>query len=95
MRAADAINVADLRALASRRLPRVVFDYLDGGAEDETTLDWNRAAFRRWALVPRVLPGTERSTLPVPGRTRGTRAHRRKAARFQSRVVSSSAPPSR
>ncbi|HEV8676847.1 MAG TPA: alpha-hydroxy acid oxidase [Methylomirabilota bacterium] len=60
-----AINIADLRARARRRLPRVVFDYLDGGAEDETTLDGNRAAFRRWVLVPRVLPGTGSVDLSV------------------------------
>jgi L-lactate dehydrogenase (cytochrome) len=47
--------VADLRKLARRRLPRVAFDYLDGGAEDEVTLSRNRAAFDRWALVPRTL----------------------------------------
>jgi (S)-mandelate dehydrogenase len=57
MSLARAINIADLRTRARRRLPRVVFDFLDGGAEDETTLAWNRAAFRRWALVPRILPG--------------------------------------
>jgi (S)-mandelate dehydrogenase len=57
MRATTAINIADLRDLARRRLPRVVFDYLDGGAEDEATLAANREAFRRWALVPRILPG--------------------------------------
>jgi (S)-mandelate dehydrogenase len=57
MRASRAINIADLRDLARRRLPRVVFDYLDGGAEDETTIAWNREAFARWALVPRILPG--------------------------------------
>jgi (S)-mandelate dehydrogenase len=58
MAPAAAINIEDLRARARRRLPRVVFDYLDGGAEDEATLEDNRQAFRRWALVPRVLPGT-------------------------------------
>ncbi len=60
-----AINIADLRELARRRLPRVVFDYLDGGAEDEATLDWNLEAFRRWALVLRVLPGTGSVDLSV------------------------------
>lgn len=65
MRPSTAINIADLRTLARRRLPRVVFDYLDGGAEDETTLDWNRAAFHRWELVPRVLPGTGSVDLSV------------------------------
>ena len=39
------INIEDLRRLARRRLPRVVFDYLDGGAEGEVTLRENRRAF--------------------------------------------------
>jgi L-lactate dehydrogenase (cytochrome) len=39
------VNIEDLRALARRRLPRVVFDYLDGGAEGEATLRANRLAF--------------------------------------------------
>lgn len=38
------INVADLRLRARRRLPRVVFDCLDGGADDESCLRRNRAA---------------------------------------------------
>ena len=37
-RASRAINIDDLRALAKRRLPRMVFDYIDGGSEDEITL---------------------------------------------------------
>jgi len=48
-------NVADLRALARRRLPRAVFNYLDGGAEDEATVLRNRSAFDRHAFSPRVL----------------------------------------
>jgi L-lactate dehydrogenase (cytochrome) len=48
-------NVADVRALARRRLPRSVFDFVDGGAEDEVTVARNRAAFARRALLPRVL----------------------------------------
>ena len=35
------INIHDLRHLAQRRLPKVVFDYLDGGAESEVTLREN------------------------------------------------------
>ena len=50
-----AVNVADLRAIARRRLPRGVFDYIDGGAEDELSLRRNVAAFRRAELRPRVL----------------------------------------
>lgn len=52
------IGISDLREGARRRLPRVVFDYLDGGAEDEVTLAENRAAFHRYAFVPRVLRGS-------------------------------------
>jgi L-lactate dehydrogenase (cytochrome) len=48
-----AVNVADLRALAKRRLPRVVFDYIDGGAEDEITLRENARAFERICFRPR------------------------------------------
>jgi len=50
-----AASVADLRRIAKRRLPGGVFDYIDGGAEDELTLRRNVAAFRRAELVPRVL----------------------------------------
>lgn len=53
----NAHSVADLAAQARRRLPRVVWDYLDGGAEDELTLRDNRAAFERYRLFPRALPG--------------------------------------
>lgn len=55
MHLADAINIEDLRQLAKRRLPRAIFDFFDGGAEDETTLRGNRAAFERVRLLPRVL----------------------------------------
>jgi L-lactate dehydrogenase (cytochrome) len=48
-------SVADLRLIAKRRLPGGVFDYIDGGAEDELTMRRNTAAYRRAELVPRVL----------------------------------------
>jgi (S)-mandelate dehydrogenase len=51
----DAINIEDLRQMAKRRLPRAIFDFFDGGAEDETTLRGNRAAFERVRLLPKVL----------------------------------------
>jgi (S)-mandelate dehydrogenase len=44
------VNVEDYRALARDRLPRMVFDYLEGGAEDETGLAHNREAFQRVRL---------------------------------------------
>jgi 4-hydroxymandelate oxidase len=49
------LNVADYEALARERLPAAVYDYYAGGAEDEATLRWNTAAYRRWAFRPRVL----------------------------------------
>ncbi len=54
-RMAHAASVDDLRAIARRRLPAGVFDYVDGGAEDELTLAANAAAFRRTRFRPRVL----------------------------------------
>src|SRR5216117_2196374 len=48
-------NVEDLRAEARHFLPRAVFDFVDGGAEDEVTLRRNRAAFEEIELVPQVL----------------------------------------
>ena len=51
----DCYSIADLRALARRKLPRAVFDFYDGGAEDERTLANNARAFDRWQLAPRVL----------------------------------------
>jgi L-lactate dehydrogenase (cytochrome) len=52
-----AASIADLRSIAKGRLPAGVFDYVDGGAEDEVTLERNVAAFRRLQLRPRVLRG--------------------------------------
>ena len=52
-----AINIEDLREQARRRLPRVVFDYLDGGAEAEVTLRRNRSSFTDIVLTPRILKG--------------------------------------
>ncbi|PYT73698.1 MAG: alpha-hydroxy-acid oxidizing protein [Acidobacteria bacterium] len=47
------VNIEDLRRLAHRRLPRPVFDYLDGGAEDELTLRENTRAFQDIHFRPR------------------------------------------
>jgi isopentenyl diphosphate isomerase/L-lactate dehydrogenase-like FMN-dependent dehydrogenase len=49
----DAVNIADLRLMAKRRLPKVVFDFVDGGAEDEVTLRENRRAFEEVTFRPR------------------------------------------
>jgi isopentenyl diphosphate isomerase/L-lactate dehydrogenase-like FMN-dependent dehydrogenase len=50
-----AYNIADLREMARRRLPKGIFEYIDRGAEDEVSLRNNRAAFERIKLKPRVL----------------------------------------
>jgi (S)-mandelate dehydrogenase len=55
-----AVNIEDLRVLAKRRLPRAIFDFFDGGAEDEVTLRGNRAAFERVRLLPKVLVDVSR-----------------------------------
>src|SRR5881396_605224 len=47
------LNIEDLRRAAQRRLPRVVFDYIDGGAEDEWTLRANCRAFEAVTFRPR------------------------------------------
>lgn len=52
-----AINIADLERQARSRLPKVVYDYLAGGAEDERTLKENLEAFGRWHLRARLLRG--------------------------------------
>ena len=49
------VNIEDLRTRARRRLPRAVFDFIDGGAEDEVSLRLNRTAFERLTFRPRVL----------------------------------------
>lgn len=50
-----AASIADLRELAKARVPRMAFDYMDGGAESETGLARNRAAFDAITLTPRYL----------------------------------------
>ena len=55
MRLEDAINIEDLHRMAKRKLPKIVFDYIEGGVEDERGLDRNRAAFHKHQLLPRYL----------------------------------------
>lgn len=49
---AKALNAHDYRRRAKNRLPRIVFDYLEGGAEDEIGLKRNCTAFGQWELLP-------------------------------------------
>ena len=53
----QARSIDDLRRAARARLPRGVFEFIDGGAEEESTLRANRAAFERWRFLPRVMVG--------------------------------------
>src|SRR5690349_4975545 len=49
----EVVSIADLRELARRRVPRVVFSYIDGGAESEVTLRENRRVFQDISFRPR------------------------------------------
>ena len=57
MRLSDCHNFHDFRRLAQQRLPGPIFNYIDGAADDETTLRRNTASFERCDLVPNVLRG--------------------------------------
>ena len=65
MRVENAVNIADLGELARRRLPKVIFDFMDGGAEDEVTLRGNRQGFERYRFRPRLLTGNAKRDLSV------------------------------
>ena len=54
-KAIPAYNLHDFRALAKKRLPKGIFEYIDRGVEDEVALAENRAAFNRIKLRPHVL----------------------------------------
>jgi L-lactate dehydrogenase (cytochrome) len=69
MRLRDCHNFHDFRELARRRLPSPIFDYIDGGADDEVTLRQNTASFERCDLVPNILRGVE--TLDISVRVMG------------------------
>jgi len=50
-----ALSIGDLRRMARRRLPKILFELIESGVEDEYGIDDNRAAFRRYRLMPRYL----------------------------------------
>ena len=60
-----AYSLAAMRGLAERALPRPVFDFADGGAENEHTLRRNEAAFAGYELLPRPLNGVGERDLSV------------------------------
>lgn len=66
-----ALSIADLRARAHKVMPRLALEYLEGGAEDESTLARERLAFDQWCFMPHTLHDEhDRSTEhPILGRT--------------------------
>ena len=56
----DCHNFDDFRKLAKKKLPSPIFHYIDGGADDETTLKRNTEAFNQCDLIPNVLVGGEK-----------------------------------
>jgi L-lactate dehydrogenase (cytochrome)/(S)-mandelate dehydrogenase len=57
------ISVEDYRQLARRRVPDLMWSYIDGGADDLQTLRANRSAFAGWAFRPKILTGKEGTEL--------------------------------
>lgn len=54
-RIARAVSISDLRLLARRRLPKAIFDFIEGGCDDEIGLTTNETAFADIRFVPRAL----------------------------------------
>jgi L-lactate dehydrogenase (cytochrome) len=65
MRLGNCHNFHDFRALAKRNLPKPIFDYIDGAADDEATLRQNTASFERCDLVPNILRGVDAVDMSV------------------------------
>ena len=65
MRLTDCHNFHDFRRLAQKRLPQPIFNYIDGGADDEVTLRRNSTAFETCDLVPNILRGVDDVDLSV------------------------------
>jgi isopentenyl diphosphate isomerase/L-lactate dehydrogenase-like FMN-dependent dehydrogenase len=53
------LSVADYREAARRRVPRMVWEYVEGGADDQVTVSDNRRGFERWAFRARMLQGSD------------------------------------
>src|SRR5229473_4543833 len=71
MRIDQAVNIEDLHQMAKRKLPKVMFDYIEGGVEDERGLARNAAAFQKHNLLPRYLVDVSKrdQTQTIFGRT--------------------------
>ena len=71
MKIEHAVNIEDLRREAKRYLPRMLFDFIEGGAEDERAIERNRSVFDDYRLLPRYLLDSSKGNQSVPllGRT--------------------------
>jgi isopentenyl diphosphate isomerase/L-lactate dehydrogenase-like FMN-dependent dehydrogenase len=65
LKSSEVVNIEDLRRIARRRVPKAVFDYLDGGAECEITLDENCRVYRDVTFRPRGAVGFPECDLSV------------------------------
>ena len=79
-----AVAVEDLRAIAHRRLPRFVLEYLEGGAGEEATLLRERTAYADWRFTPRQLVDVSRRSLQRRSRA-GSRRRYHESARPRPR----------
>ena len=61
----DCYNFDDFKKLAKKKLPSPIFHYIDGGSDDETTLNRNTDAFNECDLVPNVLTNVKEVDLSV------------------------------
>ena len=55
MKIDNCINLDDLRKAAKKRVPKIIYDFIEGGSEDETGLKRNEDAFRNRDLVPHYM----------------------------------------
>src|SRR5690242_20909724 len=85
---ARALNIADLREIARRRVPGFAFEYVEGGAEDEATLRRNREAFSRLRFVPQTLVDTSGRSFGTSVFGRASSAPDRKSTRLNSSHMS-------
>jgi len=61
----DCYNIEDFRKLAKKNLPSPIFHYIDGGADDETTLKRNTTSFAKCDLIPNILASVGEPDLSV------------------------------
>ena len=64
-RLSKALTIYDLRVIAKRRTPQAPFDYTDGGADSESSLDRARAAYEKLEFQPNILRNVKNVDLSV------------------------------